>query len=280
LPNPTFTLVPNAGRSGHFPLRLAPLWLRTKLYYRFYRGKNRHPNLFHGAPLEFAPGVQMDLHPTDEGHGQIAFTGFYELALTRRIVQLARQGGLLADVGANYGYFSLLWAAQKPGNRVVAFEASPRNLVPLRANISRNGFDSPIEVRPMAAGRESGSMEFDQGPENQTGWGGVVLSGNSGPTIPVPVVRLDESLAAERFIDVMKIDIEGADTWALMGASALLRDKRIGRIFYEENTTRMRELGISPGEAESFLKSLGYRVRRLDGGPGTAVSEFEAFPAV
>jgi hypothetical protein len=90
---------------------------------------------------------------------------------------------------------------------------------------------------------------------------------------------LDESLSTERFIDVMKIDIEGADTWVLMGAEALLRDKLIGRIFYEENTTRMRELGIAPGEAESFLQSLGYRVLRLDGGPGTAVSEFEAFPA-
>ena len=64
-------------------LRLAPLWLRTKLYYHFYRGKNWHADLFHGAPLEFAPSARMDLHPSDEGHGEIAFTGCYELALTR-----------------------------------------------------------------------------------------------------------------------------------------------------------------------------------------------------
>jgi hypothetical protein len=48
--------------SRPFPLRLAPLWLRPKLYYRFFRGKNRHPDLFDGAPLEFPAGVQMDLH--------------------------------------------------------------------------------------------------------------------------------------------------------------------------------------------------------------------------
>lgn len=260
-------------------LRLAPPWLRTKLYYRFFRGKTPRPDLFHGSPLEFAPGARMDLHTSDEGHGQIAFTGFYELALSRRIVRCARQGGLLADVGANYGYFSLLWAAQKPGNRVIAFEASPRNLEPLRANISLNGFDSAIEVRPLAAGRESGTMEFELGPENQTGWGGMVLSGNSASTVTVPVVRLDESLGAEQFVDVLKIDIEGADTWALMGAEALLRDKRIGRIFYEENTTRMRALGIRPGEAKAFLESQGYRVHQLDGGGAAAVSEFEAVPA-
>lgn len=131
----------------------------------------------------------------------------------------------------------------------------------------------------MAAGRESGLMEFHQGPENQTGWGGVALSRNPKSTVPVPVVRLDESLASERFVDVLKIDIEGADTWAILGAEALLRGKRIGRIFYEENKTRMRELGIPQGEAETFLHSLGYRVRRLDGRPGAAVSEFEGIPA-
>lgn len=266
--------------SRPFPLRLAPIWLRTKLYYYFYRGKTKRPDLFQSASLSFAPDLRMHLHPTDEGHGQIAFTGFYELALTRRIAQLARKGGLLADVGANYGYFSLLWAAQKPGNRSVAYEASPRNLAPLQSNISRNGFDTAVEVRPVAAGRRAGSMEFDQGPGNQTGWGGVVLSANSNSTVTVPVVRLDESLAVERFVDVMKIDIEGADTWALMGAESLLRDKRIGRIFYEENTPRMRELGISPGEAESLLQSFGYRVSRLDGGQESSLSEFEAFPAV
>lgn len=121
-------------------------------------------------------------------------------------------------------------------------------------------------------------MEFDQGPGNQTGWGGVVLSANSNSTVTVPVVRLDKSLSAERFVDVMKIDIEGADTWVPMEAESLLSDKRIGQIFYEENTTHMRELGISPGEAGSLLQSFGYRVSRLSGRPGTALCEFESFP--
>jgi len=259
-------------------LRYAPLTLRTKIYYRLFRNKKRVPYLFRNAPLEIAPAIRMDPFEGDEGHGQIAFTGFYELTLSRRLCQLAKAGGVLVDVGANYGYFSLLWAAQKPGNRVVAFEASPRNLAPLKSNISRNGFDAAIEVRPMAAGRQAGSMEFDLGPVNQTGWGGVVISGNSNSTVTVPVIRLDEALASEHFIDVMKIDIEGADTWALMGAESLLRDKRIGRIFYEENTTRMRELGIQPGEAKAFLESHGYRVCRINGGNDAAVTEFEAMP--
>lgn len=259
-------------------LRYAPLPLRTKIYYRLFRNKKSYPYLFRTAPLEFAPAIRMDLFEGDEGHGQIAFTGFYELTLSRRLCQLAKAGGVLVDVGANYGYFSLLWAAQKPGNTVVAFEASPRNIEAIRSNITRNGLGSAIDLRSMAAGRESALMEFDQGPDNQTGWGGVVLSGNSATTVTVPVVRLDESLGALPFVNLLKIDIEGADTWALMGASELLRQKRIGRIFYEENTTRMRDLGIRPGEAKAFLESHGYRVCRIDGGNDTAVTEFEAMP--
>jgi hypothetical protein len=44
--------------------------------------------------------------------------------------------------------------------------------------------------------------------------------------LEVSVVRLYDI-----FVDVLKIDIEGADTWALMGAERLLRNKQVGRIF-------------------------------------------------
>ena len=70
----------------------------------------------------------------------------YELELTRRLCDLARRGGTFVDVGANLGYFSLLWAAQNPGNRCVAFEASPRNLDLLRRNVARNSLGGRVEV--------------------------------------------------------------------------------------------------------------------------------------
>ena len=221
----------------------------------------------------------MRLSPHDEGHGCIAFTGFYELPLTRRVVNLAQKGGLFVDVGANYGYFSLLWGAQRKGNRVIAFEASPRNHDSIEANVSNAGFNEFIDIRRNAVGKESGIMNFSLGPSEQTGWGGIILADNQKDTVEVSVVCLDDILKNDVFVDVLKIDIEGADTWALMGAERMLRDKKIGRIFYEENTTRMRALGIRPGEAKAFLKSQGYRVRQLDGSPVAAVSEFEAVPA-
>lgn len=116
--------------------KVQPLWLREKLYYRLLSKKaHKFSHLFDSTSLEFASSVKLKLEPKDVGHQAIAFCGFYELGLTRNIAALAKQGGIFVDVGANYGYFSCLWAALNSDNRVIAFEASPRNVLPLRENI-------------------------------------------------------------------------------------------------------------------------------------------------
>ena len=99
-----------------------------------------------------------------------------------------------------------------------------------------------------------GTITFDAGPAEQTGWGGI-SSTVSSTTIDVPLVRLDHELP-DSPIDVLKIDVEGADTWVLLGCEALLKKKRIGTIFFEQNRGRMERLGIAPGEAQTFLRDL------------------------
>jgi FkbM family methyltransferase len=258
-------------------MRLAPPSWRTWLYYHHYRARRpRLRSLFEDAELAFAPGVRMKLLPTDEGHGCIATAGFYELPLTRTIARLGKQGGLMVDVGANYGYFSLLWAAQKPGNRVIAFEASPRNQQALRHNVEKNALAEVAELRGEAAGKEKGQLSFHLGPEEQTGWGGLVHGDAKGDGVTVPVVRLDEDLKDVPFIDVLKIDTEGADTWVIQGATGLLGQKRIGRIFFEENTNRMAALGIKKGLAVDVLTKHGYSVEALDGEEAGGLTEYSA----
>jgi FkbM family methyltransferase len=217
----------------------------------------------------------MELLPTDEGHSHIAFAGFYELALTKMIAALAQRGGLLVDVGANYGYFSLLWAAANPRNNVVAFEASPRNHAALIRNIDRNALTDRIAAESKALGRESGSMRFDTGPGEQTGWGGLSAE-PFGNGIEVTVTTLDEAFPGEAEIAVLKIDVEGADTWVLEGARALLKGRRIAHIMYEENRGRMESLGIEPGTAERMLKENGYDVRPLEDEAAAGLTQFHA----
>ncbi len=251
-----------------FLKKVQPLWLRQKLYYRFFsKSAYKHSHLFDAVALEFATNVNLKLEPRDVGHQVIAFCGFYELELTRKIVELAKQGGLFVDVGANYGYFSCMWAASNSENRVIAFEASPRNVAPLRENIAKNYLEAQVDIYDIALGKEAGNLPFSFMSDEQTGWGGLALKDGTN-TINVPVVTLDQfwTKLADQTINVLKIDTEGADTWVLEGASQLLKEKRIKHIFFEENEVRMSALGILSDTAKNLLESCGYQLKQIERG--------------
>jgi len=214
-----------------------------------------------------------DLIPGDVISGSVAFTGFYELGLTNHIGRQAVAGGMLVDVGANMGYFSLLWAGLNPSAKVIAFEASPRNVGLFQNNVKQNNLEGRITVIPKAAGDHAGTVRFDPGAVQQTGWGGI-SAGTLANSIPVPMVRLDEQLPGVR-IDVLKIDVEGADTLVLLGCERLLRDQKVKNIYFEQNARRMEQMGIAQGEAHRFLRSVGYDSRCIGGNE----EEWFAYPA-
>lgn len=252
-----------------FLMTIKPLWLREKLFWRFYYKNNSEKflDLFDDSTLEFAPDNSLKLVPSDIGHRQIAFLGFCELVLSRHISKLAKLGGLMVDVGANYGYYSCIWAAANANNHVIAFEASPRNIPKLKLNLSENRLESQVSISEMAVGKKAGKLPFVIGPAEQTGWGGLSAHYQK-DTIEVTATTLDNFFLESNQsdftqINVLKIDTEGADTWVIQGAEQLLRSHRINHVYFEENISRMQELGIQAGEAQKLLKSCGYRVRYL-----------------
>jgi hypothetical protein len=129
-------------------------------------------------------------------------------------------------------------------------------------------------LRSKALGKENAQLQFSLGPDDQTGWGGISLGKGDGKTITVPVVRLDEIFGSDTQINVLKVDIEGADTWAILGVEKLLRAKRIKHVYFEENASRMNLPGIKAGEAQAYLHSLGYRVELF----GREKGEYHASP--
>jgi len=275
--SPTRTPSRTRGVNRPLLLRLLPSRLRVAVWARLYRGKHEQWRaLYEAAALQYAPHVRMELVPGDVISDCIAFTGLYELPLTRRVVGLARRGGTLVDVGANLGYFALLWAAQTPANGCLGLEASPRNIQILKRNVSRNGLQRRIEVMPLAAGARPGKLRFDVGPIEQTGWGGFVLGEPSG-SIDLDVVRLDEVVRSDRPIALLKVDVEGADAWVLMGCERLLTNRAIQEVWYEQNKPRMRALGIPVDAAQDYLRAVGYSPSPY-GDPAAEVVEWSAVP--
>jgi FkbM family methyltransferase len=250
----------------HLIRLIRPFWLREKLFWKLRTLLGyAEPDDFGNITLEYAPIVSLGLKPTDVGHQQIAYLGYMERPLTELIQSLAIRGGFLVDVGANYGYFTCLWAAAKDTNRVVAFEASPRNLNALKANVERNNLCGSVTIVPNAAGRAAGRMRFSLGPESETGWGGLSLD-KAEDQVEVDVISLSDYFSGNGTapeIDVLKVDTEGADTWVLQGCEALLEAKRIRNVFFETNAERMATLGIEANEAVNLLAKHGYTLNRM-----------------
>lgn len=250
-----------------FPIRrllqVLPTRVASSVCYRlFARNSARYAPYFEAAPLRYAPTTRMRLKAGDWAHVSIAFMGAYELPLTRLVMAAARRspGGLLVDVGANYGYFSLLWASLHPANRAIAFEPAPANAAALSHNVATNGFGSRIEVVAAAVGRERGEVRFAQNLE-QSGWSGIARDGASGTALPM--VALNEALASSPGpIALLKIDTEGHDWEVLEGSTELFISRRVGVAVFECDG---REYHGAQGERwRSFAKQHGYRVRTME----------------
>jgi FkbM family methyltransferase len=228
------------------------------------------------APLRYAPECMLSVIPGDIISDSLIANGVWELELTQAMMKDAGRGGLLVEVGANLGYFAVLWAAADPANHVIAFEPAPRNLDLFRHSIDVNKLRNRIEIYPVAAGPALRRAHFDLGPEAQTGWGGVLYDPNLAiAPASVIVVPLDPLLSEAGPIRVLKIDVEGYDTEVLAGCRWLLAEKRIETIYYEQNRPRMDAIGIDPQRAVALLAEVGYKASLFSGG-GTDVEEWIA----
>lgn len=257
-------------------LRFLPIRVQRSLYHRFFIYRtHRYAGRFEAAPLKLAPCMVMKLSPVDGFHGEIALFGMYEEITSQLIHAIAgEKGGLLVDVGANYGYYSLLWCAARSENCVLAVEASPANIGPLNHNVVLNHLEDRITVHEWAASRKEADEIFTLGSTVQTGWGGIAPSASLNPVfaedmkVSVRGHRLDVIFSGQD-IAVLKVDCEGADAWVIEGASGLLAEKRIAHIFFEENLHRQSELGIELGAALRTLEAFGYQWKNLDSDSNT-----------
>jgi FkbM family methyltransferase len=166
-------------------------------------------------------------------HGGSSAVGFllgtHDLELQYAMSKLLKPGMIVYDLGANVGFTAILAARQvAPSGRVICFEPLAVNAERIHHNAALNGFGF-VEVRQIAVGATDGEAEFLLS-ESPT-WGRLAQSGpapkQSGVTV-VPVRSLDslfehESLPAPQII---KMDVEGGEAAALLGAKRLLATSR------------------------------------------------------
>ncbi|MBK9180783.1 MAG: FkbM family methyltransferase [Acidimicrobiales bacterium] len=174
-----------------------------------------------------------------------------ELAVLDRLVG---PGQVVVDVGANTGVYALkAGRLVGPSGTVVAIEPNPDMIGWLQGNVRANGLGN-VRVRMLAAGERTGAATLWENRDAPNSFSLVRRAAGAG--FSVLVVPLDELLAWEglEHVDLVKIDVEGAEDAVLAGAAGLIE--------------RCRPLVI----AEAIHRGLtsvpaGYRAVRAPGSP-------------
>ncbi len=158
--------------------------------------------------------------------------GFWEMWLTIFFARHVRPEMTVVDVGANYGYYTLLFGALVGATgHVYAVEPNPAVLPKLRRSVALNGLAARTTIIEGAAGAIEGgdaALFVPHGePKNST----VVaapegIAPGSGCVYRVPRVKLDRLAMAVPRIDLVKIDAEGAEQDIVAGMEGILRRDR------------------------------------------------------
>jgi FkbM family methyltransferase len=195
-----------------------------------------------------------------------------------------RDGNLVLDVGANHGIVSLECSLfVGPAGKVHAFEPAPGTRAYLLRHLQINDTDN-VSVFGVAVGERMGSARLRIYEEAT----GIATLSESDPghvaddVIEVETVTLDQHCDTYgiRTVDLLKIDIEGHELFALRGARHILADKRVRAILFEVGDRTCRNANVDPQELLSDLQRLGYGVYSIKrcGQVGERISQFPPTP--
>lgn len=156
--------------------------------------------------------------------------GEYEPDMVNTITEYCSPGMVVLDIGAHYGYFSLLMAKLvAPNGRCMAFEPSVENHEHIQYALRTNNITN-LDIYNVAMGDFNGSTEFAL---DESGFMGHLVGRGGGSfqasqTYSVPVRTLDEFLDELNIgpIDLMKIDVEGAEDAVIAGALDRIQSDR------------------------------------------------------
>ncbi len=209
-----------------------------------------------------AHGLDLQLDPLDS-LGLLGGQPF-EPELAAALQRCVLPGQTVVDVGANIGYFSLLLAQLVgPAGHVHAIEPAPANFDLLQRNVRVNRLQQ-VQLHQLALGEKTGVAQLHLSTYNHGMHRLYPSVCNDGATLPVPVQRLDQ-LLPKAGVDAIKIDVEGYELPALLGAEQLLRANPAVKIFSEYCPPAMLEAGLQPAHFLSYLQALGFVPHILEG---------------
>ncbi len=180
--------------------------------------------------------------------------GYYDPDIQKIARKVLKYGDVVYDIGAHYGFFTLVFSKLVGNDGLVcAFEPSPKNLHYLEQHLHINQIKN-VKVIKAAVGDKLGKLKFREDSR------GFTSQFSEDGEIEVDVITLDHYIQTPeaRIPNLIKINIEGAETFLLKEADNLLSKHR-PKILLSTHGEEIRK------ECVSILKSYNYELKLLMG---------------
>lgn len=251
-----------ASKFGRFIMRpmryLEAILYRELIYSRNKKEKEVIAETFFGVPMHIFLPSSTDIYLTGgKSHDS-------EIRLARFLMSQLHSGYIFLDIGAHYGYFSLL-AAQLVGDagQVYSFEASPKTFRLLEQNTADY---AQMHSYNLAVSDTSGDMVFYEFPNLYSEYNSMEIEqymeepwykASPPEEIHVESIVMDDFLEERNLVpNLIKIDVEGAEYHVIKGMQRTL-EAHAPVVVMEYLSDDRSNVGHK--KAEQFLQSIGYR---------------------
>jgi FkbM family methyltransferase len=260
--------------SYHFPIQPYPGWyfnidwdspkpqiqLRRSVW-EYFKARQIEQSLQFNWHFE----LKVALYLANDLSSQLFIAGCYEPNEFYCLSRALHPGMTFLDIGANDGLYAL-FASRVVGSEgtVYAFEPSSREFERLQANIALNQI-SNIQAESIALANVNGNTELRLANNEHAGQntlGQFIYEGVTSPqTETISVRRLDDWLAEANIqqIDVIKMDVEGAEFTVLQGAKQTLTTYH-PLLLLELSDSALQAQGSNAQAVLEFLQALGYEI--------------------
>jgi FkbM family methyltransferase len=180
------------------------------------------------------------------------------------VLDAGRPYRTIIDAGAATGMFTVAAAVRYPEARIHAFEPSPRQRVLLARNVRMNGVVPRVTVWPLGLWDAEGALAF-RTHGSMSSFAGVSMLPAGLPFAERARVTTLDQWAGAMVVDLIKMDIEGAELEALAGARGVLARDRpdvLVQAYHVRDGVRTFE------RCAGLLAGLGYVVREVGRHPG------------
>lgn len=232
---------------------------------RFRRQEEMRRLTIEGRPVELFPTSTGnwwlpvdDLGKTDPSVAAIICGQVCDPAVVEEARLHIKPGTVVLDLGSNFGQMAVLFSKMTgPDGAVHAFEANPFVAAILRMNRKENGAEN-IVVHECAVWHRTGDrlVYEDPVPGRFRSYGSYGITPNASNGHATNSQAIDD-LAIEGPISFIKVDVQGSDLFAMMGARKTICASRAPVIFEFESLFQ-EEFGTSLSQYMDFVESIGY----------------------